>query len=361
MGLYGTKELRRRFESNLGRRHGFTLIELLVVIAIIAILVAILLPAVQQAREAARRASCKNNLKQIGLAMMNYESTHQVFPPIGGSITYSFSAHAQLLPYADSAGLHDLIDFEIPLGRITADGDGDGEIHFDAPHARTSEIGLPMFNCPSDPTPQVKPVYFSRGRTNVTNVVAGTNYFINVGSGRGTNVDYGSRTDGIAWSGGAAQFRDILDGASNTVLFAETLMGPGPEVTTTPRQHEVKRLVAGGSGRDVSDMIAFRDSAVGNPDTFVNSVGNWASSRGANWIAGFGSGGGAINGWFPPNSPFPDLSIRAFIATGPRSEHPGTAQVVFGDGRVKGLSDSIDVETHRNLFAKDDGGLLGDY
>src|SRR5665213_2211007 len=91
------------------RRGGFTLIELLVVIAIIAILIALLLPAVQQAREAARRTQCKNNLKQIGLALHNYLSTNTVFPPgfcIGASSGGAWSAHARILPFLDQANLY---------------------------------------------------------------------------------------------------------------------------------------------------------------------------------------------------------------------------------------------------------------
>ena len=101
------------------RRRGFTLIELLVVIAIIAILVALLLPAVQQAREAARRSSCKNNLKQIGLALHNYHDTHSVFPP-GQIRGYSstgpqecgngFSWGAMLLPFLEEAAVYDGLD-----------------------------------------------------------------------------------------------------------------------------------------------------------------------------------------------------------------------------------------------------------
>src|ERR1700745_210756 len=102
------------------RRSGFTLIELLVVIAIIAVLIALLLPAVQQAREAARRTQCKNNLKQMGLSLMNYESTFSVFPPARidlsgppGPAIYQTTWNALCLPYFDQAPLYNLYNFNL--------------------------------------------------------------------------------------------------------------------------------------------------------------------------------------------------------------------------------------------------------
>src|SRR6187401_317053 len=93
------------------QRRGFTLIELLVVIAIIAILISLLLPAVQQAREAARRTQCKNNLKQLGLAMHNYLDAHRRLPLCLNASNKPISVHAYMLPYLDQTPLYSRIDF----------------------------------------------------------------------------------------------------------------------------------------------------------------------------------------------------------------------------------------------------------
>lgn len=340
--------------ARLSKKRGFTLIELLVVIAIIAILIALLLPAVQQAREAARRTQCKNNLKQFGLALHNYASTHRSFPLIGSSISYAFSAQAQMLPYCDQANLHNLIDFNIELGRPDSG--------FNPPHSTTATQPIPFFTCPSDDTPAVKPVTFSRGSSSGTFQFAGLNYAINVGSGTGDNVNYGSPTDGIAWSGSSVKFRDVTDGVSNTVAFAETLMGPGQDVSGTLTIQKAQKYLASGSGRDVSAMKSFRDRTLSeSPEAFVASISGWKGTRGSIWISGFGSGGGAINGWYGPNSPYPDLSIRAYLASGPRSNHTGTANICLCDGSVRSLSDSINTNLMHNLFSRNDGNVIGEY
>ena len=123
-------------------RSAFTLIELLVVIAIIAILVALLLPAVQQAREAARRTSCKNNLKQLALALHNYADANNVLPP-GAAVDLSVSStgnngswgvHGRILPYIEQGNVYDLVDLTVAW---------DNEMDIDG-------LQLPIFACPSD-------------------------------------------------------------------------------------------------------------------------------------------------------------------------------------------------------------------
>lgn len=332
-------------------RNAFTLVELLVVIAIIGILVGLLLPAVQAAREAARRMSCSNNLKQLGLAMLNYESAYKKFPGIGRDISNGYSVQAKLLPFCEQTNLHNLIDYGLPLGRAR---------NGFAPHyTETSQRPIGFMTCPSEDVPVVRENYQRIGGRTYT--FAGLNYFINVGSGTGTNVDYGRMTDGMAWVDSHVKIAQVTDGTSNTILFAETLMGPGLQVQGNVDRRLVQKLVASSRGRNVASMIAYRDSAVGDPDAFIAAQSNWSSTRGQTWLGGFGSGGGSINGWFPPNSPFPDLSVRAFIAKGPRSNHTGLVQVGMVDGSVQVLSDNVDIETQHSLFARNDGNTISNF
>ena len=205
------------------RRRGFTLIELLVVVAIIAVLVGLLLPAVQQAREAARRTQCKNNLKQIGLALLNYESSFRVLPPgyiagtrfIDGETDTSpgWSWGAMILPQLDQTPLSTSINFALPV-QATA-------------NANAIQATLPSFLCPSDqflgPT---FPVGDGLGGSVAT--VAPASYAGSVGSDA-TDVSLGLNNDGLGdgvfYRNSSMRMASIVDGASQTIFVLERAWG----------------------------------------------------------------------------------------------------------------------------------------
>ena len=324
-------------------------------IAIIAMLVSLLLPAVQSAREAARRTQCANNLRQLSFAMLNYESALQHLPGIGQGISQGYSVQARVLPYCEESALHDLIDYNQPLGR-SRNG-------FNPEYHQIARTPISFFTCPSDDVPVVKPCY--QRLTGREFEFAGINFAVNVGSGTGTNVQYGVPTDGIAWADSSLKIAKITDGTSKTVAFAETLMGRAQNlrdretgIAQEVGPHEARRLIALSSGRGVEEMMAFRDNAVGDAAQFITSINDWHVIRGQTWLGGFGSGGGSINGWFPPNSPLPDLGIRAMMAKGPRSEHPGLVNVTMCDGSVRTLANDMQPATIHGLFSRNDGGVF---
>ena len=215
-------------------RNGFTLIELLVVIAIIAILVALLLPAVQQAREAARRSSCKNNLKQIGLALHNYHDTHNVFPPAALAIRNDGSPVAPsdasepgrtsvsggwgwgvfILPFLEQPALYDRLN---PNGNnFPALGD------YTSAQAVAGRTALSVYLCPSEASPDV---HFATplGGDGSGQGFARSSYV--AVSGSGNNADYRNvtaiNTRGMMWYNSKVRMRDVTDGTSNTMMVTE--------------------------------------------------------------------------------------------------------------------------------------------
>lgn len=342
------------------RRRGFTLIELLVVIAIIAVLIALLLPAVQQAREAARRAQCKNNLRQLGLALHNYESTFSTLPGLTGSS--SFSVQARLLPYLEQSNLQGLIDFQQPLMTGVSFNPSLNPL-FVVP-ARTI---VPVFLCPSDAT---SPIFNSViGVPPTATTFAGLNYMISTGSATGTNYDDRVTTDGMAWENSACRFRDVTDGMSNTVFMAETLMGDKIDSTGGLPPFPYRRI---GSWSGVGFVnpppgFTFGGGTINNPDlqTIIPTITSWQggqtrTGRGLSWIRGvpFST---CINGYLTPNSRIPDMGVhgRGFYAA--RSLHTGGAHMLLGDGAVRFVSENLDLMLCRALHSRNGGETLGEF
>ncbi len=319
------------------KRHGFTLIELLVVIAIIAILIALLLPAVQQAREAARRTQCRNNLKQLGIALHNYYDVHSAFPLLSADSSYGYSPQAQILPYLEQANLHELIDFNEPLlvGPPWA-------AQLNSVIAPAAAHVVPVFICPSDPGDVMNQE--SNG-----DLYAGGNYLVNGGSGLELNYCTGLN-DGLFWRGSATRFRDISDGTTSTLFMAETLFGLRGDDTTdlVDAQRQLKRVSGGGPcSVDADTLTTF-------PATRYEGrrAGAWIRSTGYHVL---------LNAHFPPNADEPDVAHHGEWVSGPRSLHVGGANVLMCDGSVHFMNESIDLPTMRNLFARSDGEVIGEF
>ena len=333
-------------------RRGFTLIELLVVIAIIAILVSLLLPAVQQAREAARRTQCKNNLKQLGLALHNYLDVFRAFPPSfvsdisTGNDTEGgeWSVHARLLPYLEQGNLFQSVDLS-----LSYDNAANGNI-------TTRRVAA--FQCPSDVN--------DRQRVDDNGVAEHypTSYGFNGGTWRVWTNSSRSGGDGAFFPNSKLGPRDITDGTSNTLGFAEVR-------AFTPYNRDGDSLPAGtpipASANDVSLLVA-------------NSGGSNRSDSGhTEWVDGRIHQTGFTTTLTPNSNVIVPNGIRSdegdftncredqscaeptFAAITARSYHPGIVNVVLMDGSVRSLSVNIDLGTYRNLGSRADGNVIGEF
>lgn len=316
------------------RLRAFTLIELLVVIAIIAILIALLLPAVQQAREAARRTQCRNNLKQIGLAIHNYESSLRVFPPGRLGFPMVFSVQAHLLPYLEGSTLYNIIDFNTrPNLGAPSTPMTQNEIA-----ARTK---IPGYICPSDfavvPGSDFAP----------------TNYIATTGSGVGT-ANHINTGDGVMYSMSSTRFRDVTDGLSNTICFSEHILGPGG-LPSSP---------AGSPPRDSKSEVfeLTGGTATSEPACVVGGGGMWSGLRGAKWMNGH-YGDTLYNHFYSPNSKQFDCGNGSHNSglTAARSRHTGGVMALLADGSVRFVSDNVDLSIWRGVSTRSGGEVLGEF
>jgi prepilin-type N-terminal cleavage/methylation domain-containing protein len=301
---------------NYRSKGGFTLVELLVVIAIIGILIALLLPAVQAAREAARRMQCSNNLKQVGLAMHNYHSTHGSLPYAANGRHWSTWVRA-VLPYIEQQPMYDLYDESIKYNV--------------SPNIELIQTRIAAYTCPSD-TPAAT---WFKGAPNY-------NYVVNLGN---TATWRASPLNGVTFSAApfynrndppmdgipAYRFANMRDGSSNTLMLSELLQGQN--------SNDLRGLTWFGPA---SGFTTHNPPNSSTPDYLDN-------------------------GWCPAESQtIPDWPCQPATSANPvnfnaRSRHTGGVSAVLCDGSVHFISDSIDLATWRNLSTMSDGAVLGSF
>ena len=324
------------------RKNAFTLIELLVVIAIIAVLIALLLPAVQQAREAARRSQCKNNLKQIGLALHNYHDTTNLFPPamwwygvnyVGGSTTQIASMGPSwlhsILPNLDQAPLFMQSNFNVHIGSGT--------------NVTVVAATIPTLLCPSDTYANAANKY-----TAYPNVPMGRASYAASGYGAAgatsLHINVGVADRGLMGYSSRSRIADVNDGTSNTVASWEIRAG----VTgNDPRGVWASGRVG---GRLVANCLNPGGSSTGdcygiNEGNHANGDDIWSNGYDPNSTVAIGMGGhGGGDG-----------------QAGPKSLHVGGVHALMADGAVRFISQNMSGIIHRNLIGIADGQVVGEF
>lgn len=322
-------------------KRAFTLIELLVVIAIIAVLIALLLPAVQQAREAARRTQCKNGLKQIGLAMHNYDSTYSTFP-IGsrndGQGGFGPSWWAGVLPYMDQAPLYNKLTFSGSHCGWVGSGGGSGDANGQA----SNGLLIPTMTCPSSPLPTlikvgnysvVGPHYLGiagsmSGNGFTENRVGTCCSCCSTTAGNG-QISFG----GVLLANSVVRLRDLTDGTTNVFMVGEcsNWFGPGQNNPTGTDGWLM------GSQSNSTSYVGY-DQGRSDQITTINYPPNSTI---------YGTSAGVANNYGPNN--------------GLASAHVGGAHVLLGDGSVRFLSNNMNMQTLRALATRDDGFPVGEF
>lgn len=334
------RTLVRKRRGLLAKAAGFTLIELLVVIAIIAVLVAMLLPAVQQAREAARRSQCKNNLKQLGLALFNYHDVFNLFPPSAiwswwapGSTApgapRNFTWICMILPYLDNQPLYNAINFSLPLYNpaMTTQIDSNG-----SPIVARK---LTSLLCPSDS---------SFASTVASKGLAWTNY-------AGANMYFSGTAPSFAPASGIwgtdpfacifsdfqnTGIKDIVDGSSQTIMVGE--------VTAYGFTTGLNTMYRNGGGRTIGNPMraVFRPALCA-----VGSNSRYPAPNSATPPYPDGSGTGVSGTWWQGGSP--NAADATYLGAwgmnsewqGPNSLHAGGCQFLMGDGTVRFINQSL--------------------
>jgi prepilin-type N-terminal cleavage/methylation domain-containing protein/prepilin-type processing-associated H-X9-DG protein len=328
------------------RRPGFTLIELLVVIAIIAVLIALLLPAVQAAREAARRTQCINNLKQIGLAIHNYEQAIGCLPwGLGPNNWNDWGAFPMLLPHMEQGPLFNAINFANTGNAVHTGNNGSTSTSptFAAGAGfQNTTIFLTKLNvllCPSD-------------QDRLTSLLGHNNYYGNAGS-TPTSLYNTSQFDGLfqyILNAKCVAFRDIVDGLSNTAAFSERVKGIGIE-----NHLQVDNLTNPSS----STWNVAATSVVNTPQLYYNACtaassasGLWGGlaavtpdAAGSQWYSGYETFSRYTHVMPPNGNSCGYGNYTGGGAATASSRHSGGVNVLFADGSTRFIKNTVSPQT----------------